>query len=419
MKNLNFSFPTIAIILAAAFFSCDHSKTASAITWEDEWTAEIYPAEHRIETDSTSGAKLIYVTTDTAKDINLYFDWNCWFSDMSMMTFISFRNGGGELYGYVAKTGELIRLNPRAGKAVHTYAFVDLKTHDIYCGRDNAIWQWHVTLQFSADSTKVEKVLMKERKIAAAPGSTNFFGQLSQSGDRKYLSATLRDEKTDTQSIVMVDIKTGDIKSLLTWDNTTSFSHVQFNKYNKNLLRFSHSPHRMWYIDRRHPGEAHKVHLQEQGELVTHEDWWFDDQLTFCGGYLPEESHVKIINIHEQVTRIIGAGSWWEGGTPYELSQYAWWHASGSPDGKWVAADNFHGKIAIIDGRTSHLRLLTRGHRIYGGGEHPHVGWAPDSKSVEFTSHKLGDPNVVIAYIPQKWYDPFMETYETESGAEK
>jgi len=105
----------------------------------------------------------------------------------------------------------------------------------------------------------------------------------------------------------------------------------------------------MWVVDTRKPGEATKIHLQEPGELVTHEDWWIDDQLTFCGGYLKEESHVKLVSIHDQKTRIIGLGAWWEGGTPAELSKYNWWHASGARDSSWVVTDNWHGQIAVID----------------------------------------------------------------------
>jgi hypothetical protein len=59
---------------------------------------------------------------------------------------------------------------------------------------------------------------------------------------------------------------------------------------------------------------------------------------------------------------------------------------------------------------TSHLRVLTKNHRIYGGGDHPHVGWAPDSKSVEFTSHKRGNPDVCILYLPpDEWNTSYME----------
>ncbi len=319
-------FVYFILLFATVLFFTSCNKEKSDVIWEDEWAAEIYPAEHIITTDSTSGAKLIFVTTDSANDVNLYFDWNCWFEDLSMMTFISSRTGRGELFGYIPKTGELIRLNPREEKVVSTQAFVDLKTHDIYVRTDDAIYQWHVDINFSKDSTKVVKVLMRERKIVAVPEGSKFFSALSQSANSQYLSATIKSENSDEESILSVNIKTGKIQNLLTWNKDHYFSHVQFSKYNQHLLRFAYEPHRLWIIDTRKPGEAMKIHLQEKGELVTHEDWWVNDQLTFCGGYRVEESHLKVIDIHSQKTRIMGAGAWWEGGTPYELSQYNWWH---------------------------------------------------------------------------------------------
>ena len=409
MKYLYF----LLLLIATPFFiSCN--KPTPKIIWKNQWEAEIHPAEHLVTTDSTSGAKLIFATSDTATDINLYFDWNCWFEDLSMMVFISNRTGRSELFGYVPKTGELIRLNPRGKSNVSTQGFVDLKTHDIYVRTDDAIYQWNVQLHFSADSGKVENVQIKERKIVSVPEGSTFFSALSQSADRKYLSATIKSLELDEESIISVNIKNGEVQTLLTWDNAHYFSHVQFSKYNQYLLRFSYEPHRMWIIDTRNPGQAKKIHLQEEGELVTHEDWWVNDQLTFCGAYRVEESDLKVIDIHTQKTRIIGAGAWWKGGTPYELSQYNWWHASGAPNGQWVAADNWHGHIGITDERSSHMRILTKNHRTYGGGEHPHVGWAPDSKSVEFTSHKRGNPDVCIAYLPEAWDNPYVESYTSE-----
>ena len=376
--------------------------------WTNNWQCEIFPAEHEITTDPETGAKVVFITSDTSKDVNLYFDLNCWFNDLSMMVFYSDRMGRNELFGYLTRTGEIVRLqsadDPTAG-----HATVDYQTNDIYVVRENIIYQWHVDIEIFDDPNSPSIVKVKERKIASVPEGTSFFMELTESADGKYLSGELNYQEKEEQEIVAVDIKTGEFKKLLSgWKN---ISHVQFNKYNKNLLRFSHSPHRMWYIDIRKPGIANKLHKQEPGELVTHEDWWVNDQMTFVGGYRKDNYHVKVIDLKTQTTRIIGAGTWWKEGTPFELSKYNWWHASGSRDGRWVATDNWHGHIAIMDARTSHIRLLTTWHRPYGnvGIEQPHVGWAPDSKSVEFTSHKRGNPDVCIAYLPEEWDDPFVK----------
>ncbi len=370
--------------------------------WDSEWECRVFPAEHEITLDPESGAKLIFATTHQNKDVNFYFDLNSWFRDLSMMAFYSDRSGRYELFGYLTGTGEIVKLqNEDTLPAVN--ATVDNESHDLYVVRGNDIFQWQVSLS-SPEKSSRSTVHIRERKIVAAPPNTRFFMGLTESADGRFLSSGLSYMDDGRQDIVMITIKTGEMKTLLT--RPGNISHVQFSKYNPDLLRFSSAPHRMWMIDIR-KREAIPLHDQEPGELVTHEDWWVDDQMTFCGGYREEESHVKIMDIHSGVTRIIGAGSWWETGTPFELSRVNWWHASGSRDGRFVAADNWHGDIAVILASNTRLRLITRGHRPYGDvrTEHPHVGWAPDSRSVEFTSHKKGNCDVVIAFIPQEWME--------------
>ena len=415
IKVILLLFVWLATLVISGCSKPDNNKPE--MNYVEEWNGRIYPPEHEIVTDSVSGAKIIFATTNPSTDLNFYFDWNCWFRDQSCMFFTSDRNGKTELFGYIPKTGELVCFSPENKEKNYWFGFVDFDSHDVYMSGNNMLINWNIDIRFNTDSTKVENITVKERIIAQSPDGKNFFGALSQSADRKFLSvAASPNDDPVHKEIFAVAIASGEMKLLYSMDDTIPLTHIQFSKYNANLLRFAHDGpklpgiHRIWVVDTQKPGEATKIHLQEQGELVTHEDWWVDDQLTFCGGYEKEESHVKLVSIHDQKTRIIGAGAWWENGTPFELSQYNWWHASGARDGNWVATDNWHGHIAVIDMRTSHLRLLTKNHRVYGKGEHPHVGWAPDSKSVEFTSHKRGNPDVVIGYLPlEKWGNPFEE----------
>ncbi len=393
-------------ILAISFMLGFHSSSSQSQR-TDAWECEVYPPEHEVTQDSVTGAKVIFVTSDSSRDVNLYFDLNSWFADLSMLAFYSERNGRFELFGYLPETGEIVRLQP-AQKPFMGWATLDYQTHDIYVVRDNTICQWHVSSDLSQDKNVRSKVSIKERKIAQAPGGTSFFMGPTESADGKYLSVGLKYANSDRQDIIAVDIQTGKIQTLLT-QSPSHISHVQFSKYNPYFLRFSQTPHRMWMIDIRKPGEAKKIHPQEPGEMVTHEDWWVNDQMTFCAGYEDGESHVKVVDIHTNITRIIGAGNKWLKGSKADIAAQTWWHASGSRDGRWVTADNWHGHIAIIDARTSHLRYLTMGHRTYGRGDHPHVGWAPDSKSVEFTSNKRGNSDVCIAYLPEEWDNLFVK----------
>ena len=83
----------IAILMLAG---CGEAGEQIIPTFDNEWNAEVYPAEHEIKNDTTSGAKLIYVTSHSGSDVNLYFDYNCWFKDLSTMFFISNRNDKSE-----------------------------------------------------------------------------------------------------------------------------------------------------------------------------------------------------------------------------------------------------------------------------------------------------------------------------------
>jgi len=101
----------------------------------------------------------------------------------------------------------------------------------------------------------------------------------------------------------------------------------------------------------------------------------------------------------------VGAGAWWPEATPAEAARLNWWHAAGSADGRWVAADNWHGDIMLFEGKTTRPHLLTAGHRTYGQGEHPHVGWDRKGEKVIFGSHLLGDLNVCVATVPKAWQE--------------
>ena len=416
VNPMKYYFSSFLLACFIVLDGCHPAHNLSAgLQWSSRWKGHVYPSEQKSYVDSVSGATVVFATTSPAKDVNLYFDLNCWFRDQSCLFFTSDRRGRTELFGYIPKTGELVCFSPDQEEKKYWFATVDFNSHDVYMSAGNTIFSWNIDLRFNRDSSKVTEVNVKERVVARAPEGKSYISELSQSADGRYLSvASATHNRPLHKEILAVDIQTGLHKVLCSVDDSFPISHVQFNKYNKYLLRFSHdSPivkglPRIWVLDTRKPGVLLKVHQQEPGELVTHEDWWVNDQLTFCGGYLKEESDVKLVNIYDQQTRIIGKGSMWEGAKPAELAKYNWWHASGSRDGKWVATDNWYGKIAIIDIRTSHLRLLTVNHRTYGKGEHPHVAWAPDSKSVEFTSNQRGNADVVIAYLPfGKWSDPF------------
>jgi hypothetical protein len=160
----------------------------------------------------------------------------------------------------------------------------------------------------------------------------------------------------------------------------------------------------LWVIDI-NKGVPVNVYQAIENELVTHAIWWINDKILFTGAIAVEAkdawSHVKMLDVGSGDVRIVGAGSWWPDATPEEMSRSNWWHPSGSDDGQWIVADNWHGDIQLFEGRNSRPHLLTANHRTYGSGDHPHPGWDRKGNQVVFTSHNLGSADVCVATIPE------------------
>ena len=375
------------------------------------WDCEILPSEQKIEIDKISGAKIVFVTTNKADDNNLYFHDRCWLPAEKMMLFISNRSGRGEVYGYLPKTGELVRLNG-ANKDNAGTPLASRFADRIYVSKGNSLYQWDVAVNYSPQTS----VKIAEKKICDIPQGMSRSSGLNENSDGSLLSFSYI--KDGNYAIAVVEIKSGKIETVAEFPSGFRIQHIQFSWTRPDLLSFARSygtdtapldpkePRhaRIWFVNI-HTKVPLPAFYQQPGELVTHECWWVNDQITFINGFRKEEGNISVLDIKTGERRIIGMGAWVEDVSAKELSKYNWWHESGSRDGRWLAGDNWHGIIAVFNARTTEKHILATGHRIYGKGAHPHVGWDLDGNSVEFTSNKLGNPDVCIGYLPQKWLE--------------
>lgn len=391
---------------------------------------EVLPPEHQRMTDPKSGAQLLFLTTAPDNDANLYFHEYSWVADESVILFTSARTNGG-LMGYVTATGELIRFHtPRGGLGGATAA---AKGNAVLAVRGREIVEVKLKIEASASpATRPSRVTATERVVCTIPDggpSTS----LNPSCDGKYVALGLSGFKDTTRgpAIAKINLKTGRFSEVCRLPLSPGYGgHVQWSRTNPNLISFaggrgptgdyagpvhlSAGPEdyavrgqRLWVVDIRN-GIPRNVYLAEEGELVTHESWWVNDQILFCGGKSPkpaELSHVKVLDIYTGQVRIAGAGAWWPEASAADAARLNWWHVAGTTDGRWIATDNWHGDIMLFEGKTTRPHLLTSGHRTYGRGEHPHVGWDRQGEKVVFGSHLLGNLNVCIATIPKAWQE--------------
>lgn len=372
------------------------------------------PSEQEVQIDPVSGARVVFATTHPGADSNFYFHERCFLHNNRMMLFNSDRFGRTEVMAYLLDTGELVRLT-RPQEASLGSRVASVKGDRLYAVKQGGLHEWRLDVTTSPET----RVRVTGRRLVDLPAGAQQRSSLDENCDGSLLTfAYLLDGE---HFIGFYDVVAG--RLLPPARIGFKLDHLQFHRNRPDLVSFSRTYEtggdwapldppdptraRLWTLHRqvRQPLPAF---FQAPGELATHECWWVRDQMTFIGGHhhegSREEGAVKVLDFKTGEIRIIGSGAWVEGVPAEQLSQVNWWHAAGSPDGRWVVADNWHGIVALFEAQTTRKRILTTGHRVYGsGGHHPHAGWDTKGEYVEFTSNKRGNPDVCLVAIPTEW----------------
>lgn len=366
----------------------------------------VFPPEHRFVRDPLTGAQLLFITTDPAEDHNLYFHERSFLSDNSAVLFYSKRAHGG-LMAYLFQTGELVRLvTPQGGVGGATAA---REGNRIYGVRGDQVIELTLHLEPSPDpNRRPSKVTATERVICTMPQGMGLGTALNENSDGTLLAASAG------PAIVVINTRTGEIREVCEVEHA---GHVQFSRQSPYLLSFAGRNDRLWVVDVRE-GKPRCIHHQAPDELVTHECWWINDTLTFCGGYRDKETDVKVIDPRTGEIRIVGVGAWVPFRSPGEdvLDRWNWWHAAGFEGGGWIVADNWYGDLVLFDPLTTQMHRLTLGHRKYGAGTHPEPGWDRTGTKIVFNSQMLGPADVCVVTVPDTWQaDPGDEGFVVKS----
>jgi hypothetical protein len=396
------------IKMAALALVIAPTATMGGHTGSREYGLPVLPPERRSVTDSATGAELLFLTTDPATDQALYYEQRSWLADGSMILFMSSRKEGG-LMGYLTKSGHLVRITtPTGGLGGATAAARGTK---LYACRGKEIVELSLRLRDGVGS-RMPAVTARERVLATLPEDVGGpVTALSESADGAMVALGVgRDRGRSPESsaaVITVSTRTGKMNEIARMPAREFSGHVMFSRDDPSMVYYLRAGSFRTVLDAR-SGKVVFEHRRQEGEYATHHCWWKGPLITFCGGFhLPptEDGDVKTLNIRTGEVRIVGRGNWWPRAVPRELAACNWWHSAGDEQGRWIAADNWHGDIGLFHSVTTRTRILTQGHRTYGSGVHPEVGWDRVGRQVVFSSHKLGNVDVCVATVPRAWQD--------------
>ena len=417
--NARYSLATLSLL---ALFCGALGAQAVAPAFGNRYPLEVFPTEAKRMVDDQTGAELLFLTSGPTKNQNLYFHQRSWLSDNSMILFASQRERGG-LMGYLTATGELVRITAADG-APTGGATAAVNHPAVYTMAGPRVLEIAFEIEASKEPAKTpSKVWARQRLLCEMNGT---IGQLNENCAGRFLATGGADpENAKSSAVFTISTDDGTVKRVcgMPPGTTLGVSHVQWSVTNPNWISFANAPIRLWVVDIR-DGKPWAPYVERDGELVTHESWWVNDLMLFCGGTHAkptEDSHVKTLDVRTGQVRIIGEGAWFPNLDNATISKRNWWHASGSADGRWAAGDNWHGDIMLFEGLTARPHLLTAGHRTYGSGAHPEVGWDRKGDQVIFGgSYKLGKgAHVCVATIPAAWQEEVRQLGRRIESVEK
>jgi len=377
------------------------------------------PPEKRVVRDAVTGATLTFLTTDPANDSKPYQTDPTWTADGRWILLRSSRGDSGpQAFLLDAQTGDIVQVTEGATNT--STLSLSRKTNTLYLLRAHRIVEVRLDpLIADAMAGKPKDPAAYERVVATLPDDLRA-GALAVDPDERHayfgviVSAPLAGrreiDKRNTDptedrgaarrrfeaagkgesSIRSVDLATGEMRTVI--DVPFRLGHLQTNPWVPGEILYCHettgdAPQRMWVV--RADGTGNRpLYAESPDEWVTHETFSGKDEVMFdLMGHLPylreRPTGVAVVNLRTNQMTILGQieEDMGGGGTG------GFWHANGSPDGRWAVADSFLGNVYLIDRLSGERILLTTDHKMLP--DHAHPIFSPDGKRVLIQSGRL------------------------------
>jgi oligogalacturonide lyase len=291
--------------------------------------------EKRSWTDPLTGVRVWEMTGSKDVANSLYFHFPNFTRDNRYLLFMSNRSGSNQIYGIAMPEGRIVQLTDAPGVVdlVPDYS----NPRRIYYRR-------------GADLMALDVETRAERLVGPLPGT----GDLTMSRDGKWV-AQKKHIDANTSEIWVLSTETGQSRRVA----RTGFhiGHVQHSP-TQPLIFFAwetndYAPQRSWLVnsDGESPVRPFYYRLERRDwfsplkEVATHEAWIMD-----TGDMTMVNHNVGIMIVRPDGTsRLVTPGKFW--------------HVHARPDGKFIVADDFEGRLWLVETATGSTRLLATGLR--------------------------------------------------------
>ena len=421
-----------------------------------------FPSERRVIQDPATGVELIFLTSRSGTgDTKIYQTHNQWTADGRWVVFRSDRVPG-EALAVHEETGDIVQVTEGgytgmlcvARNSMHLYYLRVLREAD---GQRSGMELVEVDLErLFADSEagRLQGKAHYERICGTIPAAMCSEGDLALDGseafsyfrlDREYarnlpIAEPIADNFGPRKmgagpgGIGKIDLATGRVEPVVAVH--FKVGHIQGNPWHPGEVVFcwetgGKAPQRTWVVNA-DGTELRPVYRETEHDWVTHEAVIGADEVAIAilghrslarnrnlpgtersrgpSGTKEYPTGLAVVNLRTRELTLEG-----------QVDGDSFWHVAGSPDGHWVAGDDFARELWLIDRHTKERILLTAGHKTTAR-DHVHPTFKPDGTAIEIQSAMLSEDgrsmNICLVRMPQHLLDRYRQPENNQQHSE-
>lgn len=397
-----------------------------------------FPSERKVVNDPVTGAELVFLTSGPADDQKIYPTHNQWTSDGK---WVVYRAGDlrGEAMAVNEETGDRVQVSDGARGSMLCVARKSMKLYYLRStegrrrGGPREVVEVDLARVLGGESTDAVRV------CGTIPAEMGAGGDMALDADEgrvwfrigKEEAARHLPEGTKLEpefgprhmgagpgGIAGMNLKTGEVSHVVSVP--FQVGHIQSNPWAPGQIVFcwetgGKSPQRTWFVNADGTG-LKPLYPEAPYEWVTHEGVITENEVAFAimghrrpgasgPGQQPEwgpagtrEKPTGLGVVRIDTGEMIIAGQ-----VPYGSG---FWHVTGSPDGRFLAGDNFAREIRLIDRRTHEMKIISAGHKPTAS-DHPHPTFKPDGTKILIQSAMLAEDgesmDLCVIPVPEDW----------------